>query len=307
MLSTPLTDDPMETDADRRGELGDDIDIDIDFAGDQLLDEEDEAMSEGAIELNEQILATTPQATDLFDDEMADDGNHQETLYDTNSVQDENLGDVQNLNAAQPNPAAVHQQWLASGGNPKYQAPQQQNLQNPSNLQYHASGTNPGLYGQQPAISNGIPQAFSQESGNRSAGLHKGNEYQEEAGNAGLEANLGSVGQYEMPSTSLKENDVIQKKSLEQPPTVKKAENRRVTVLYDGTELSLCRSVGEDQDFLLEDEQLMDESIEKLLAACKPVLGEDVHNHELVIGADDLDLEISEVSMICSLRMLTFS
>ena len=70
-----------------------------------------------------------------------------------------------------------------------------------------------------------------------------------------------------------------------------------IVVVYQGAEISLFRPASGDRDFILEDESLAGESIADLLNACRPILGEDVSEQELVLRMDDLDLEIYEVSM----------
>lgn len=69
-----------------------------------------------------------------------------------------------------------------------------------------------------------------------------------------------------------------------------------VIVDYEGAQISLFRPAEGERDFILEDESLASESFAELFAACRPVLGEDVSQQELVFRVDDLDLQICEVS-----------
>ena len=284
-MNNSATDDPMETDADRHGDLGEDIEI-LDFAGDELLDEEDEYMNEDDIALNEQILATTPPAND---DVMVDGGHNEEVLYDSTSQQDEDLQDVEEFVAPRPeggNGAVnigagrrsstttyptdpVHDVGLATLTNPNHQALEQQ----PSHIAATQNGYPPNQDGSFEAIGNNLNGQ----------------------GNSGQSREPTSTKPSYQDTTVEPLKSDLNVPEQQENPTAQAIQTRHVSLSYDGAELSLFRS-SKNQDFLLEDDQLIDANIVKLLAACKPILGEEVANHELVIGVDDLDLEISEVS-----------
>ena len=269
MQMLPLNNDPMETDADRRAEMDDDIDIDIDFDDEHLL-EEDASMSEGDVALDEQILATTPLPGGMYyDDEMVDDGHgNVELLYDESSLRE----DVQNAGPLT--------------GNQTGQGYHEQNhLVHPNqhpNLGPAAGGHSDGqqqLDNHNPMLPNGAPQALSQDDVNK--GVEQVGNADEKPGPS--DASLNQNGKLHQPKP------LVDFSAFGSP-------SRQVFLTYEGSELSLFRPISGDQEFLLEDETLIDQGLIKLLGACKPVLGEEVANRELVIGADDLDLEISEVS-----------
>lgn len=74
-----------------------------------------------------------------------------------------------------------------------------------------------------------------------------------------------------------------------------------VFVVYEETEMSLFPSPHEDQantrTYLLQDEQLANEEIQRLLGACRVVLGESIGvEDELEIAIGDLGLCVNEVS-----------
>ena len=289
-MNISATDDPMETDADRRGDLGEDIDI-LDFAADELLDEEDEYMNEDDIALNEQILATTPPATDGYTDDVMVDGGHQEeVLYDSTSQQDEDLQDVEELVASQPD-GGNGVADIASGG-------QSSNVPVPTDP-VHGVGlttlTNPNHQALEQqashiaATQNGYPP-------NHEGAIEGIGNNSNVQGNPGLPKETAPTKPNPQDATAEPAKSNLNAPQQQGNPPAQVILPRHVSVSYDGADLSLFRSAN-DQDFLLEDDQLIDANIVKLLAACKPVLGEEIANHELVIGVDDLDLEISEVSV----------
>lgn len=74
-----------------------------------------------------------------------------------------------------------------------------------------------------------------------------------------------------------------------------------VTVIYQDNEISLFPPIGHEEDrsstYFLQDEQLANESISKLLGACRTVLGESISTQEeLIIELEELGLQLGEVS-----------
>lgn len=74
-------------------------------------------------------------------------------------------------------------------------------------------------------------------------------------------------------------------------------------VEYDGNEIYLfpSREPSGSELYLLENENLVSTSLGDLLQACRSVLGESLsEDEELVLGFEELDLYVSEVSSFCS-------
>lgn len=74
-------------------------------------------------------------------------------------------------------------------------------------------------------------------------------------------------------------------------------------VEYDGNEIYLfpSREPSGSEQYLLENENLVSTSLGDLLQACRSVLGESLsEDEELVLGFEELDLYVSEVSSFCS-------
>ncbi|KAK3168296.1 hypothetical protein OEA41_004743 [Lepraria neglecta] len=75
-----------------------------------------------------------------------------------------------------------------------------------------------------------------------------------------------------------------------------------VVIVYQDTEISLFPPVDQDEEhsttYLLQDEQVAGEPINKLLGACRSVLGESITDHdELMINIDGLGLHFSEFTI----------
>ena len=381
-LGIPSADDPMETDADRRGGQIEDIDIDLDLAGEQQHDVEDEYMSEGVTAFNEQALGITQQTGDAYnDDEMVDDGDLEGAVIGSTSLQDEDLQDAEEVVVAQaddddddeiidladdePLPAsevADSPQYGETMTNKNFRGPNQgqQTLQpEPEHsvehtqqgqsfnhhLNYRRDQVNTELseevFAHQDALSqpqktnaqdtdlesnldsrpdtqrrhkspapvtpNIAFQALSRDPNHASDESSQVYDEGPEEPNSGTGAPLAAElvretsGQHKSPPASPDEYAQGQNdEPTDQGEDISKPTDyiHPVLVLYEGAELSLFRPADGFQDFLLEDDHLFSESITKLLAACRPVLGDDVHARELIIGVEDLDLEIGEVSAL---------
>ena len=392
-LGVLSTEDPMETDADRRVGHTEDIDIDLDLAEEQKYDGEDEYMSEGVTAFNEQTPRSSQQIGDAYnDDEMADDGDLGEAVDDSASLQDEDLQDAEEVIAMrgdeddeiidvadeEPLPAFEiadapqdeglmkrknssdpdqEERTLQPGPEPNAEPSQpeqpvnhrdkrqdQKNLElsyeqaqqhltdrdadgQPQETMTQGSNGEPNLDLQSdgqprhdspaPVASNIASQAHLQDPDHSPNDSSKVYDQRPEEADSSISAPLAPevvreiFEQHEPPPAS---PDVNSEGQNEEPtdqyedlskPT---AYIHPVVVLYEGAELSLFRPANGDQDFLLEDENLISDGIDKLLAACRPVLGEDVHNRDLVISVDDLYLEFSEVGFLhlqvarCALR-----
>ena len=379
-LGIPSTDDPMETDADRRAGQVEDIDIDLDLTEEQQQDEEDEYMSEDVTAFNQQATGTIQADEPYNDDEMADDGDvEQDVVYDA-SVQDEDLQDAEEMIAAQadeddeivdvinaePVPTSqmkdipqyqdpttneklnnrnednqtsklgqeqgadpAHYQKIfnhegtisqtqespdlskeqelehSTDNKPAYepQKHEAQDLETESALNSYADGQNQRST-PEPVASDVATQALSQSVDYTSSDSSKAVDQQpKDADNTTRDPEAPdyndrlSKGQ-DVPPISPATYALDQTDQIDhyEDPSKATIYIHPVVVVYQGTELSLFRPVGGDRDFVLEDENLAGDSIANLLAACRPVLGEDVHEQELVLSVDDLDLQISEVS-----------
>lgn len=374
-LGIPPSDDPMETDAERRAVQGDDIDIDLELPEQQNPDLEDEYMAED-FSANEHQETEEMQADDIYnDDEMADGGIvEQDVVYEA-SIQDEDLQDAEETITTQvdgddeiidvgndesyPTPHFTdspqyqevttietsadqtqdndriqnghgqHQQYFShdEGISHIQGAPEvsheletehfaHQSTAHDSEIgrtqdREHRSSPDPHTNGQQQhgpaklAASDEITQGPLQSAGHAPSELKERSEHRpKEVDNNTriLEAiyyNEKLTEKSEPPPASWKTepSDQIDPIDQDEGSSKETTYTHPVVVVYQGAEISLFRSDDGDRDFILEDASLAGQSIADLLAACRPILGEDVLEQELVIRMDDLDLQIDEVSI----------
>lgn len=378
-LGGPSADDPMETDADRRVCPVEDIDIDLDLTGEQEQNREDAYMSEDIATFNDQEPGTTQTDNMYNDDEMADEADLGETVYDAASVQDEDIQDAEEIIAAQADeddeiidvvddeplplsqslvsssyqeatnvngsseqnqgdeisqpgsgqevdPAQLPQSFHHSQTNDQTQGnlellreqnhehfavekvtgeSQKTNLQDiveESSLDQHPEGQQ-RLQSQQPAASDVATQALSQNIEHSFTESSKTDAQRVEA----ADNTINAQGVPEYSEETFEEGEItpspldayarIQYETTEQyEDSIKPSTHTHAAVvIYQGAEISLFRPADGDREFFLDDQHLAYGSITNLMAACRQVLGEDVHELELTITIDDLDLQLNEV------------
>ena len=332
--------DPMElsSDLDRRQMAQEDIDIDLDLSGEQPLDREDDYMVE---DVNLAIDRGTFDAQEVLsgrDDEMLDDVYSLHEAEDNPSEHDEDLEDATYLEPEEIfelAPDTLTEHYLEDSAKLPGSASNRQD----TSVAAHSdqSQTAIGL-----GSSNNIEATVSEnfvEVVSGSANAKQGHEIfdtQEHLQHLDHANNDSSQVAREVlteDETIVQEHDSLQntttsKKSEEYlahslDPEVREVASdgfdprneissnettfniHPVTVVYQGSEMSLFPPADQDEDqdhpqtYFLHDENLAGESLANLFRACRVVLAESIEEEaeELEITIGELGLQISEVSL----------
>ncbi|MCJ1467694.1 hypothetical protein MMC07_006319 [Pseudocyphellaria aurata] len=336
------TGDPMEltSDMDRRQMADEDIDLDLDLTGDQPPDGEDDYMAEDVNLTIEEATYDKQLAQTSRDDEMLDEYQYSlREAADNSSAYDEDLDDAVYPLPEEPvellvEPSSEHSlEHTAEWHGDTLQGQETDVIANDNHLQPDSrldhSEIRDATLSQPPEELILSPRSATQGDDDSREPMHHP-DYTHNLSSAvppaNMQAETATVTRNFDPgwgSTTPKDEDESQSHSPD--PENRKAtpdgieiqhENaltvatyiHPVTVVYQGSEMSLFPPKDEDQEhsqtYLLHDEGLASESIMNLFLACRLILADSIEeDDELEINVGELGLQISEVC-ISKVRLL---
>ena len=327
------TEDAMElsSDIERRVLADEDVDIDLDLAGDNAQDQ-DEFMDEDGNVLTDTSTSYQQETLIGNDDEMADDEYQQGV-----NGEDEHLGDV---DYTEPDASDAHDIYssfdhtLFDGREPasSLQAEFEANTESPGSIYPDANLTETNTT--QDTSGWAIKKSLEEFKNAGDPGVNRSNVRQEHSAES-VDCVIAADAQVilEQPEPEKDSDDEAsiwqqghaefeerrQKKELAAPVNLDAMKDREhssaqgesilessayvhpVVIIYLDNEISLFPPFDQEQEhsetYFLEDEQLAGDSIRNLLWACRSVLGDSLSvKDDLVIIIEDLSLRLSEVS-----------
>lgn len=332
--------DPMElsSDMDRRQMADEDIDIDLDLTGDQLLDGEDDYMAEDVNPAIDEASFDRQLAQGGRDDEMLDDEYSLQEAEEISSVHDEDLGDAvypvleEPVESLEEPSSEQHLEHTAEWPSDTFQGQEVGVTVNEKHPQPHSrsdhSESQTAPLSQPPVEPILDPLNAIQENDDFEAEeplhhLDSIHNLSSEVNPAELKTGTAKVTQNtdsDQGSTSPKDEDEGQTHSPDpedkiatsdgyetrnEIPSAIATYTHPVTVVYQDSEMSLFPPTDEDQEhsqtYLLHDERLANESIMNLFGACRLVLADSIEeDDELEITIGELSLQISESATECT-------
>lgn len=311
--------DPMElsSDLDRRHMAHEDIDIDLDLSGDQPLEREDDYMAEDTNLGIDQGTFDAQEVQGARDDEMLDDEYSLHEAEGNSSEHDEDLED-----AIYPEPdvnfgsgsdiLTVHD--VEDGAELSDSASRRQDSGVATRLDQSQTATGSSPFNKKEAMVSERPIGVVSDPANAKQ-RHEIFKAEEHLQHLDYTNNLNQVVPevYTENETTVQEHDSA---CLEEYPAHSSDPEGRelpsdeptfnihpVTMVYQGSEMSLFPPADQDQDhpqtYFLHDESLAGESITNLFCACRVVLAESIEEEaeELEITIGELGLQISEVRL----------
>lgn len=325
----------LSSDMDRRQMADEDIEIDLDFTGDQPLDGEDDYMAEDVNLATDEAPFDRQLAQGGKDDEMLDDEYSLQEAEDHSSVHDEDLGDAvypvleETVDLLAESTSEHNLEHIPEWADDTLQGQEigvtvNDNHPQPD-LRSDHSESNDATLSRPPvelildarSAAQGDDDYETQEPLHHLDSIHK---LPSEVNPTGLQAATATVTgniYSDWGSTTPKDEDEGQTHSPvpeDRIATSDEFETRNeiasaiatyihpVAVVYQDSEMSLFPPTDEDQEhsqtYLLHDESLASESIMNLFGACRLVLADSIEeDDELEITIGVLGLEISEVGI----------
>lgn len=324
----------ISSDMDRCHTVDDEIDIDLDLTGDQLLEKDDDYMAEDS------NFATVQDSFDVHevrggrDDEMLDDEYSLNEAEDNSPVHDEDLKDAiypvpEGNSGSASDTFLVH--TLGAVTKISDSTLDRQAISTANNANRLQSGTGSGRSDYEESIESDRPVEMVSDSAKEKQGENfRVQEQLQYHGHPNNSPNEVVSEVFTENGTTIQEfdsewNTTSSKNPEEDPAHPSDLDGRTlafegfetgnefgletsinihpVTMIYQGSEMSLFPPADQDQEhaqtYFLHDENLAGESIAHLFGACREVLADSIEEEaeELEITIGELGLQVSEVGL----------